>query len=154
MRALVLGVAAIAACGARQAPGGGGDSQVERSFPAAGIKRVELRASAATAAQVTEVTEVAGGDVRVSGTAQGGAKSDASEPGFREIPAARWGLDFASRRYGELLVISTSKEVSDIQHRYTVEDLVIAVPEGVEVELVSRALTASGTPDLAPSEGE
>lgn len=140
----------LAACGARQSAGGGSD-HVERSFPAAGVKRVELRASAATAATVLEV---AGRDIRVSGTARGGSKGHHGDDGFREVPPAKWGLTFESRRFGDLLVISTKNEVSHIHHRYTLEDLEISVPEGVPVELITRELTANGAADLTGPDGE
>lgn len=136
---------ALAACGARQGSGGG-STHIERTFPAAGVKRVELRASAATA---TNVREVAGRDIQVSGTAEGGTKGyHPGGDGQREVPPGKWGFDFVSRRYGEVLVISTKNEVSDIHHRYIIKDLEIAVPEGVDVQLITRELSGNGAPDL------
>lgn len=141
--AVVL-VSWIAACGARQS--GSGDGRIEERFESAGVARVELRASDATAAEIVESPDA---QIRVTGTAQGGAKITAADQ--KEIPASAWGMTFVSKRHGDTLVISTKGEVSDARQRYTVGDLVIAVPEGVQVDLVTRSLTANGAPDLSAS---
>ena len=141
-------VALAIGCGARQR--GSGDGTIEGTFPAAGVARVELRASDATAARIEKTAGAT--EIQVTGTADGGAKT--TEPGQKEISAESWGLAFASKRYGDKLVISTKNEVSDIRHRYTVKDLVITVPEGVEVELITRSLTGSGAPDLTETTDE
>ena len=122
-------------------------ARVDRSFSAAGVKRVILRGATADTA---EVTAVPGAEVvEVSGVLAGGAKGYHSpDPSWRETPAAEWGLDFVSARHGEVLVISTKNEIHYIHHAYFLQSVVLRVPAGVEVVRQRRELTGEGAPDL------
>jgi hypothetical protein len=147
----ILGVLVVAAAGAvswlvstePETP----PARVSRSLPAAGVKRVILRAGAADTA---EVTAVPGSEIiEVSGAPTGGAKGyHAPDPNWRETPAAAWGLDFASARHGNVLVISTKNEIHYIHHGYFLRLIVLRVPAGVEVVRQRRELTGDGAPDL------
>jgi hypothetical protein len=121
-----------------------------REFDAHKISRVILRASAAEQATVTSVVMDAP-FITVSGTPSGGAKGyHSSDPNWRETPAASWGLDFVSRRFGSTLVISTSNEIRYIHHRYTLEQIRVQLPAPVRLVRETRKLTGDGAPDLSP----
>ena len=123
-------------------------SKVSRTFDAPGITAVVLRAANASDALVRESSTAA---VQVAGTARGGARGyHAPDPSWRETPASRWGLDFVSKQYGSVLVVSTKNEIHYIHHSYYFDSLEIAVPAGVEVKRSNRELTGSGDPDLSP----
>jgi hypothetical protein len=127
--------------------GCGKSSRVTRSFPADGVKTVVFRASLAKDAQVT--TDPAAQAIEVSGVPQGGAAGYHSpDPNWRETPAAEWGLDFVSARYGEMLVISTKNEIHYVHHAYFFRPLTVRMPPGIELIRENRALTGKGAPDL------
>jgi hypothetical protein len=111
------------------------------------VRKVILRAAAAETLEVT--SDPATSLVEVSGVASGGAKGyHSGNPFWRETPAAEWGLDFVSARFGDVLVISTENEFEYIHHHYMLKSLEIKVPVGVDVVLEPRILTGDGAPDL------
>lgn len=121
-------------------------SPVTAVFPAAGVTTMVLRGGNATRAKVRSG---GGGQIEVSGLPTGGAKGYHSpDPFWRETPAKSWGLGFASKRYGDALVISTENEIRYIHHGYFLEDLVLQVPEGVKVVKEERELSGDPAPDL------
>jgi len=120
---------------------------LRRSFPAAGITQVVLRAQDAN--QATVETGASGSAIEVSGIPTGGAPGyHPSDPKWRETPAAEWGLDFVSLQRGPILVVSTTHEMRYIHHHYAFASLVLRVPPGVEVIKEPRTLTGDGAPDL------
>jgi hypothetical protein len=120
--------------------------RLTRSFPAAGVTRLILRASAAQAARVTTLAATS---IDVSGVPTGGAPGyHPSDPSWREKSPQEWGFDFVSVRRGHDLIVSTKNEIEYIHHGYTLEDLTVAVPPGIEVVREPRTLTGSGAPDL------
>jgi hypothetical protein len=120
---------------------------VRRSFPAAGITKVVLRAAAADTALVTRVAGLT--TIDMAGTPTGGAPGyHPSDPKWRETPAAEWGLDFVSERHGGVLIVSTRNEVRYLHHHYAFEALTVRVPIGVGVVTERRELTDKGAPDL------
>jgi hypothetical protein len=123
---------------------------VVREFEAAGIRRVILRAGNADSALVTYVRTAAPA-VKISGSPFGGAPGyHPADPTWRESPAAQWGLDFETKRYGTTLVISTVNEISYIHHQYRLETLQIDVPEAVRFIRKVRQLDGQGAADLSP----
>ena len=100
---------------------------VIRSFSASGIKTVVLRAGGAETA-VVQITG-AGSPIVVSGVPSGGASGYHPSDAWRETPAAKWGLDFVSKQFGSVLVISSKNELSYIHHHYSFQDLRIALPK-------------------------
>ena len=83
---------------------------LRRSFPAAGITKLVLRAGDADKAMVE--TGARGSAIEVSGIPTGGAAGYHSpDPKWRETPAAEWGLDFVSVQRGPILVVSTKNEM-------------------------------------------
>ena len=130
--------------------------RVVRSFPLTTVTTVLLRAAEAETTSV--VIEPGRNDIEVSGLPMGGAKGyHAPDPNWRETPASEWGLDFATAKFGEVLVISTTNEMRYIHHHYAFSSLVLRAPPNVKVMRESRRLTGDGKPDLqapkpAPSE--
>ena len=126
-------------------------TRISRSFPAAGIGTVILRAANAEQAKVgTSKTAT----VIVSGVPEGGAKGyHPADPNWKETPPEEWGLDFKSKRHGNSLVISTQNEMAYIHHHYDLCDIEIAVPAGVTIAKETRQLSEQGGPDLAPPKG-
>src|SRR5262245_42685986 len=129
----VLLLLGMLGCDNRQAGGGTRLApRVSQSFPAAGVTRVVLRASAAAGAEVTTDRDAA--DIEVSGRPIGGAEGYHSpDPNWRETPAADWGLGFEAQRHGAVLVVSTKKEILYIHHHYVLTSLRVRVPAGVRV---------------------
>jgi len=120
---------------------------LRRSFPAAGITKLVLRAGDADTATVE--TGARDSAIEVSGIPTGGAAGYRSaDPTWRETPAAEWGLDFVSVRRGPILVVSTKNEMRYIHHHYGLASLAVRVPPGVEVVREQRTLTGDGAPDL------
>jgi hypothetical protein len=120
---------------------------VRRSFPAAGITKLVLRAGGADKATVA--TGARGSAIEVSGIPAGGAAGYHSpDPKWRETPAAAWGLDFVSVQRGPILVVSTKNEMQYIHHHYAFASVAVRVPPGVEVFKEPRVLTGDGAPDL------
>jgi len=118
-----------------------------RSFPAAGITKVVLRAGEADTATVTSVAGAT--TIEVSGVPTGGAPGYHSpDPNWKETPAAEWGLDFVSERRGATLIVSTKNEMAYIHHHYAFESVTVRLPPGVEVVREKRELTGDGAPDL------
>jgi hypothetical protein len=123
--------------------------RVVRSFDAAGVERIILRAADAEQAEVTFVPGVR--SITVSGIPEGGAAGYHSpDPGWRETPASRWGLDFQARSFGPTMVVSTKSEIRYIHHGYAFTSLAITVPRGVEVVKENRKLTGESAPDMTP----
>jgi hypothetical protein len=123
------------------------DGVVRRTFPAAGVTRLVLRAGGAAAATVK--TGATGSAVEISGMPAGGAKGYHSpDPKWRETPAAEWGLDFVSSQRGSLLIVSTKNEMRHLHHQYVFERVTVRVPPGVDVVKEPRTLTGDGAPDL------
>ncbi len=140
---LLLVTTLLAACSVTEKDRG----RLTRSFDAAGITRVVLRAASADAATigVQPGTEI----VTVSGQAAGGAEGyHPADPRWRETAAADWGLDFAAKRFGPTLVISTRNEISYIHHHYVIAGIGLQLPPSVELVRQTRILTGSGEADL------
>jgi hypothetical protein len=120
---------------------------LRRSFPAAGITRLVLRAEEADKATVE--TGAPGSAIEVSGIPAGGAAGYHSpDPKWRETSAAEWGLDLVPVQRGPILVVSTKNEMRYIHHHYAFASLAVRVPPGVEVVKEPRTLTGDGAPDL------
>ena len=120
---------------------------LRRSFPAAGITTLVLRAEGAHKAMVE--TGAGGSAIEVSGIPTGGAAGYHSpDPKWRETPPAEWGLDFVSVQRGPILVVSTKNEMRYIHHHYAFASVTVRVPPGVEVVKEQRTLTGDGAPDL------
>lgn len=118
-----------------------------RSFPAAGISKVVLRAEQADTATVTTVEGAS--TIEVSGVPTGGAQGYHSpDPNWKETPAAQWGLDFVSERRGSTLIVSTKNEMAYIHHHYAFTSVTVRVPPDIEVVREKRELTGDGAPDL------
>ena len=133
---------------ARETPQVSADATVTRSFDAAGITTVVLRA--ANAAQAT-VRQTSPGRIEVSGKARGGAGGYHSpDPAWKETPPAQWGLDFVGKRHENVLVISSKNEIQYIHHGYSLHSLELSVPSGVKVVSIARQLTGNGEADLSP----
>lgn len=123
-------------------------ARVARSFPAPGIEAVILRAEAAGQAEIKTVP--GGRMIVVSGAPAGDARGyHPSDPNWRETPAAEWGLDFAAKGFGPVLVISSKNEILYIHHYYRFETIAISVPSGVKVVKEARKLAGDGAPDLS-----
>jgi hypothetical protein len=123
-------------------------TRVARSFSAQGIEAVYLRAETAERAEVRTIPGRR--SITVWGVPEGDARGyHPSDPNWREIPAALWGLDFAGKQYGSALVISSIREIYYIHHYYHLSRIVIEVPAGVEVIRENRQLTGEPTPDLS-----
>lgn len=151
---VLLGCMCLVACGTAGSGGSAGHHthstgpRITRSFPAAGIQTVELRAGDANRAQVIrrESTTV----ITASGIPSGGvAGYHPSNNNWKETPAGRRGMGFSQRRFGSTLVISSHGETSYIHHSYELEKLVLTVPTSVRVRLVERRLSGDPKPDLA-----
>ena len=122
-------------------------SPLRRSFPAAGITTLVLRAEGANKVMVE--TGARGSAIEVSGIPTGGAAGYRSpDPKWRETPAAERGLDFVSVQRGPRLVVSTKNEMRYIHHHYAFASVTVRVPPGVEVVKEQRTLTGDGAPDL------
>jgi hypothetical protein len=120
---------------------------ITRTFPADRITKVVVRASEVQSATIT--TDSPPSTVEISGLPTGGARGyHPPNRNWRETPPDRWGLDFASRRHGDVLVISTKGEISYIHHHYVLDALRIRVPASVVVVRQQRNLNVSGEPDL------
>ncbi len=129
-------------------PAQGVPARVVRSFPARGVETLVLRAEAAEQAEVKTIPD--GRVITVSGIPAGDAKGyHPSDLNWRETPAAEWGLDFAAKGFGPVLVISSKNEIRYIHHSYHLETIVISVPNGVKVVKEARKLTGDGAPDLS-----
>ena len=124
---------------------------VSQRFPLDGISKVVFRAANAGTAVVTH--DAPANTVELSGRPIGGAEGyHPADPAWRETPPERWGLDFAARRHGAVLVISTKNEIDYIHHHYALDALHVRVPTGAEVVCQERTLNGDGAPDLsAPS---
>ena len=151
---ILAGLACSEGSGAQTKPASA--PRIVRSFPLTGVTKVILRAAAADAARV--VVDPAIKMLEVSGLPIGGAPGYHSpDPKWRETPASEWGLDFVTAQFGKVLVISTKNEIRYIHHGYTLTDLSVRVPAGVEVIREPRQLTGEGKPDLSepkPPQGE
>jgi hypothetical protein len=120
---------------------------VRRSFPAAGVTSVVLRAAEAESALVSVARNTT--SIEVSGVPTGGAPGYHSpDPNSRETPPEKWGLDFVSVQRGPVLVVSTRNEVHYLHHHYRFASVTLQVPPGVEVVRERRELTEDGKPDL------
>lgn len=146
--ALMLAALTVSACSAKAPPSG--PRPVTRVFDADGITRVVLRASGAEKALV-EAAAAGSPRVSVTGTPEGGAAGyHSADPAWQEVPAAEWGLDFVSRRFGPTLVVSTKNEIAYIHHHYVLANLRLRLPAFVVLVRQTRRLTGDGGPDLAP----
>ncbi len=138
---LVLSLVMHALCGCSTT------KSITQAFPADGITKVILRASAADSATISSGASKT--KIVVVGTPTGGAKGYHSpDPDWRETPPEKWGFAFVAQRFGSVLVISTQKEMSYIHHHYVLTDLSVRVPSGVEVIREQRKLSNDLEPDL------
>lgn len=125
------------------------ESLVTATFPADGITKVVLRASAAKQVSIV-ARESSPASVRVSGVASGGARGyQPPDPDWKETPPAEWGLKFVARRFGDTLVVSSENEMHYIHHHYTLESIKLELPAGIEIVREPRALDGNGQPNLA-----
>jgi hypothetical protein len=142
---MTLGAVAVALAGATlylRIP-----RRIARGFSAVGVSKVVLRASSAESVQISYHPR--GPEIRVSGLPGGGAGGYHSGSWWwRETSAGSWGLDFAARQFGSVLVISTKNEIAFMHHHYHLDAITIEVPEGVTVLPVARQLSGEGAPDL------
>lgn len=121
--------------------------RVVRSFSAAGVTTVILRASAAESARIGY--RPPGSEIVVSGLPAGGASG--YHPGswwWSETSPRNWGLDFVARPFGPVLVISTRNEIGFMHHHYYLDAIALDLPEGLLVLRVPRELSGEGAPDL------
>lgn len=121
---------------------------VTRQLSPSGVKTVVFRASNAPTAKIL-ISKVH--QIQISGVPAGGAKGYHSpDPFWRETPAKDWGLDFVAKRYGDVLVVSTTNEILYIHHHYVLTNLSIQVPSGIKVIKEERELNGAPEPDLKP----
>ena len=106
-----------------------------------------MRAAEIQSASIT--TGAPPSTIEISGVPTGDARGyHPSDLNWRETPAERWGFDFVAQRHGEVLVVSTTNEISYIHHHYVLDGLRIRVPARIEVVRQQRELSGSGEPDL------
>jgi hypothetical protein len=123
------------------------DPAIVSKFAATGVSRVVLRAS--DAENVTVRLILGSMEVGISGVPSGGAKGYHSpDPNWKETPASDWGMKFVGQRFGSTLVISSMNETRYIHHRYTIQDIVVELPQGIELKKENRQLSGDGAPDL------
>ncbi len=119
--------------------------RASRSWAAAGVNTVVLRAENASKAEIT--TAPGARAITASGVPKGGAAGyHPADPNWRETPASQWGLDFQAATFGPTMVISSSKEISYIHHHYYLDQIRLTVPEGVRVIKENRTLTGQTDP--------
>jgi hypothetical protein len=124
------------------------EAKISSTFPAAGVERVVLRASSASAAKIERLAKGTA-TVTVTGKATGGAEGYyPSDPDWEETPASEWGMGFVSNQFGPVLVISSKNEIGYIHHYYTIEELTVQLPEGVQLIREPRELSETGEPNL------
>ena len=122
-------------------------TKVCRDFNAIGVSHVIFRAEQALDATILQSTKP--GTVSVCGVAKGGVEGyHPPDSNWRETPPSEWGLDLESKRFANVLIISTENEKQYIHHYYYLDNLVVRVPEGIAVQKVRRILTGDGSPDL------
>jgi hypothetical protein len=139
---LLLAVSAVAA------PSHADDSRVVQTFQLHGVERVVLRSAQAKQAVVTAV-QGAEPVITLSGQVAGGVSGYHSpDQNWRETPASQWGMKFVAKQFGPVLVISSQSEVGYIHHQYTVANITVQLPRGVQLVLEQRVLSGSGEPDL------
>ncbi|MEK8034925.1 hypothetical protein AACH06_29265 [Ideonella sp. DXS29W] len=130
------------------APSRADDSRIAQSFSLHGVERVVLRSAQAKQAVVTTV-EAGEPIITVSGNVAGGAAGYHSpDPNWKETPASQWGMKFVAKQFGPVLVVSSQSEVGYIHHQYTVENITVQLPRGIQLVLEQRVLSGSGEPDL------
>lgn len=119
---------------------------ITRAFAATSIKKVVIRAANVKSATVHHD---GGEQIQITGLPTGDAQGyHSSDPFWRETPAKNWGLEFVAKRYDDVLVISTKREIEYIHHYYVLDNLSIRVPKGVVVVKEERKLSGDGAPDL------
>ena len=57
-------------------------------------------------------------------------------------------MGFVSNQFGPVLVISSKNEIGYIHHYYTIEELTVQLPEGVQLIREPRELSETGEPNL------
>jgi hypothetical protein len=122
--------------------------RVMREFPAAGVKRVVIRAAEAESGEV--IHDPTADSVVISGQPSDGAPTHHPPGAIPEGAAADRALDFVARPYGPVLVISSRNEIQYTHHCDRLRALRVRVPAGVEVTWRRRDWTGDGAPDLAP----
>jgi hypothetical protein len=150
MTALVTALACLdgLACSGSRTDESPPTARVTRTFSAAGIKKVVLRADGVHEAKVT--SDPAADAIEISGIPAGDAKGyHPADPNWKETPAGERGMDFVAQAYGPVLVISTTGEIHFIHHHYVLEQLKLRVPAGVEVIRRRRELTGDPKADLS-----
>lgn len=122
---------------------------ISRPCPTVGIKKVILRAAHAETCKVIIDPEVE--QIEIKGLPAGGARGyHPIDRNWRETPPSKWGFEFAYKRYGDLLVISTRRESHYIHHHYVLTHLELSVPQGVEVVREKMTLNGKGRANLDP----
>jgi hypothetical protein len=110
-------------------------------YPAAGLTKVVLRASAAASAEVR--TERGATEITVSGRPCGFDANTPSSPG-----SVDGGIVF--KPFGSTLLATTRGEFVYIHFGATMKDLVLTVPPGVEAAREAMVLNKDQEPDLRP----
>lgn len=144
---LFVGWMFFALCGAAQSRAA---DTISQAFALDGIKKVVVRAHRVDAAKIRRVWS--GSTLTILGTPDGGAKGyHPADPNWKETPARKWGLKFAAKRYGNVLVISSVNEIRYIHHYYYIRDLRISLPSHITLVKQMRKLNGEGKPDLQKS---
>lgn len=111
------------------------------SFPAEGVKKVVLRATQAAGATVKPSSD---GKINVSGTpVLRGIEGRPSSGAFDDA-------GFASQRFDDALLVATKGEFFYIHFGTSMSDLVLEVPDGVEVVREAMIVNGDAKPDLRP----
>ncbi len=85
----------------------------------------------------------------VSGIPSGDAKGyHPSTPNWKETPADKAGLTFTSKRYGDVLVVSSVNEFRYIHHCYYLSNITIRLPANIVLVKHARFLNGDKEPDL------
>jgi hypothetical protein len=123
---------------------------VQQQFALKGIKKVIIRSQLIDSAKVSRVSSVKGSQrLMVSGRPEGDAKGyHPSNPNWKETPADKAGLSFASKRYGDVLVVSSVNEFRYIHHYYYLSNITVRVPANVVLVKQARKLDGNKEPDL------
>ncbi|MES2459977.1 MAG: hypothetical protein V4671_05280 [Armatimonadota bacterium] len=125
----------------------GNHSLVQQKFALKGIKKVIIRTQLIDSAKVYRVNDSQ--TLTVSGRPAGGAKGyHPSTPNWKETPADKAGLTFVSKRYGDVLVVSSANEFRYIHHYYYLSNITIRLPSRVVLVKQARMLSGDKEPDL------
>jgi hypothetical protein len=112
---------------------------IRQTFSTSGIKTVVVRAHKIKEARVK--TGRRSTPLVISGTPAGDAAGYHSpDPKWKETPADKQGMKFVAKRYGNVLVVSTAKEIWYIHHYYYIKDIELTLPPNVKLVRQERVL--------------